>query len=371
MRIIHIIPHFYPYIGGMELRVKDLTKKLTGKGHEIEIFTSDMGCEEGRLKSTKNLKINYLKSWEFAHTPIILSLFWRLMKIPKDSIMHVHVAQAFVPEIVYLVSRIRGIPYIAHVRAEVEPSGKFGFLLGIYKKIFLKKVLQNANKIIALNEDYKNLIIKKYNILKNKLKVIPNATTYNIIKKNINKNVSNILFVGRLSIEKNVPKIVEAIVLLKNEVILNIVGEGEKRNEIKELIKERKLKNVILHGRKEGVDLLKIYKKADIFLLPSEYECFSSTLLEAMATGTPIIASDIPGTRNIIKNNYNGLLVKPTAEEIAKAIEKLIKNSKLRKRLVENGLKEIEKYSWNKVVKQTEEVYRVVIKEHKNKISKK
>ena len=87
-------------------------------------------------------------------------------------------------------------------------------------------------------------------------------------------------------------------------------------------------------------------------------------LLEAMARGLPVIATNIPAVKNVIKNNYTGLLVEPTPEKIAEAIEKLIKNPKLREKLARNGLKEVKKYSWDKIVKQTEQVYREVLKEH-------
>ena len=56
MKVVQVIPHYYPYIGGMELRVKDLTERLAKKGHKVEVFTSDIGCEKGKLKSKKNLK---------------------------------------------------------------------------------------------------------------------------------------------------------------------------------------------------------------------------------------------------------------------------------------------------------------------------
>ena len=151
---------------------------------------------------------------------------------------------------------------------------------------------------------------------------------------------------------------------MKNKVTLNIVGDGELRKDLEELAKKKKLKNVIFHGRKEGRELINFYKSADMFLLVSNYECLSLVLLEAMATGTPIIASDIPGTRLIIKNNYNGILVKQTPRKIAEAIENLIKNPRLSENLARNGLKHIKKYSWDKIVTQTEQVYREVLEEH-------
>ena len=118
----------------MEHIAKEISESLAKRGHQVKVFTSDTGCKKGKLRSTKNLKIHYLKSWEFAHTPIIPSLFFKLLKISKDSIMHIHIAQAFIPEVVYLISKIKKIPYIAHIHGDTKPSGKFGFLLSLYKR---------------------------------------------------------------------------------------------------------------------------------------------------------------------------------------------------------------------------------------------
>jgi len=105
-------------------------------------------------------------------------------------------------------------------------------------------------------------------------------------------------------------------------------------------------------------------------IFPSLYESFGIVLLEAMATGTPIITSDILDIRSTIKNNYTGLLVEPTPEKIAEAIVKLIKDPQLRKKLTENGLKEVKKYSWDKIVNQYINLYTQVLKEHNNETTK-
>jgi glycosyltransferase involved in cell wall biosynthesis len=97
----------------MEHIAKEISESLAKRGHQVKVFTSD---------------------WEFAHTPIIPSLFFKLLKILKDSIMHIHIAQAFIPEVVYLISKIKKIPYIAHIHGDTKPSGKFGFLLSLYKR---------------------------------------------------------------------------------------------------------------------------------------------------------------------------------------------------------------------------------------------
>jgi glycosyltransferase involved in cell wall biosynthesis len=333
----------------------------------VEVFTSNVGClKDKQLRSTKNLKLHYLPAIEYFRTPLIETLYSELMKIPQDSVMHVHIAQAYVPEIVYKVWKKRKIPYIAQFHCDTEPSSFMGrLILEPYKKIFLKKFLKNAKIILALTEDYKTLIHKKYNINKNKIKVIPNGVRKEFFIKDKSENkIPHLLFVGRISIEKNIPKLIDAVTLCKSKFILDIVGEGYLLDETKKLVRERELGNVIFHGRKTGEDLIKIYKNSDIFILPSKKESFGMTLLEAMATRTPIIASNTLGIKSVIKNKYNGILIEPTPEKIAEAIERLLKNSKLREILVKNGLNEVKKYSWDKIVEQTEQVYNKVLTEH-------
>ena len=140
MEIIQITPGYPPRLGGAENVAKEISERLASKSHPVKVFTSDIGCEKGKLKSIKNLKISYLRSWEFAHTFIIPSLFFELLKVPQNSIIHLHTSgEAFVPEIIYLISKIRKIPYIAHFHADAEPSGTLGFLVPLYKLFFLKK----------------------------------------------------------------------------------------------------------------------------------------------------------------------------------------------------------------------------------------
>ncbi|MBU4348475.1 glycosyltransferase family 4 protein [Patescibacteria group bacterium] len=365
MKIYQITPYYSPYCGGLQNVVKALSEELAMNKHQVEVFTSDIGCEKGKLKSTKNLKINYLKSWEFAHTPIIFPLFWKLIRIPKDSIMHIHIAQAFVPEVVYLISKIRKIPYIAHIHVDSEPTGKFGFLLKYYKNLFLKKVLESANCVIVLTKENKKIFLEKYKNIKN-VKIIPNGVSKSFFiskKTNIKNKHKNLLYVGRLSIEKNVDILLKSMAFIQNNVKLHIVGDGEQKQKLQNIISEKNIKNVYMHGRKDGKELIKIYKKSDIFLLASSYESLPLVLLEAMASENLIIASNVRGIRELIKNI--GILVNPpTPKNFAIQIDKLIENEKTRKQLVQMAKNKAKEYSWNKIVEQTEQVYEEVLKEH-------
>src|SRR5258708_7955246 len=159
--IIHVISYYPPHLGGMENCAAQIAEGFVDKGYAVSVYASDKGYSRNAGISSKS-HVHYLKSIEFAHTPIIFTLFFWLLTLPRHSLIHLHIAHAFSPEIVYLISKLRGIPYIAHIHLDVDPSGPFGFLLAIYKKIFLKRVLKSAAKIICLSELQKKFIASKY-----------------------------------------------------------------------------------------------------------------------------------------------------------------------------------------------------------------
>lgn len=365
MRIVHVTGYYPPHLGGMEYRTRDLAEIFAKRGYPVEVITSDIGAKVDKVPSQKNLQIHYLKSFEVAHTPIMLGLFSKLFSLPKDAVLHLHVAHAFVAEITALVCKIRGLPYVAQIHLDVAASGPAGFLLPFYKKFFLKYILRGANMITVLTEDYKKLISDKYAIRKNKIKVIPNGTYFKPAPNQIHRlhKPIRLLFVGRLSVQKNIPLLLEALHICLNQyhldLQLRIAGDGEKKGEILKLIKRLKLeKYVVMLGNVQPEKVQKLYHTSDIFILPSNEESFGTVIIEAMACQVPVVATNIPAVRNIIKNEVNGLLVKQNPQAIAKAINMLINNQKLRKKLIHNGFEEVKKYSWETVTDEYENIYR-------------
>ncbi len=363
MRIIQVVPNFPPSIGGVQNCAKELSYGLAKKGHDVIVMTSDCRSGENKLIGGDNIKINYLKTIWVAHTPIIPSLFVRLLVIPKNSIIHLHISKAFIPEIVYLISKIRNIPYVAHFHLDVGPSGIFGFLLPFYKNIFLKRILRSAAKVIVLNSNYIKVIKEKYGIQKNVF-VIPNGVSDRFFwlrkKRNLSKPV-NLLYIGRLSVQKAIDRLIRALPLLKNKAVLHIVGEGELETELRKLVLTLKLKNVIIEGPKKGEALLEFYRRADIFVLASRQEGLPLVLLEAMASGIPVIASDVVGNHEYV--GAAGILVSPqTPEKFAGEIDRLIDNKSLYEKLAQEGIKKSQKLNWPKIIHKFEKVYSQVSK---------
>jgi rhamnosyl/mannosyltransferase len=341
----------------MENVAAQLAEGFVEKGYAVSVYTSNIGYSRNAVH-TSEVQVHYLKSLEFAHTPIIFTLFFRLLALPRHSLIHLHVAQAFSPEIVYLVSRLKGIPYIAHIHLDVDPSGSLGFLLGTYKKVFLKRVLKSAAKVICLSEAQKKLIASSYALPLKSIVVIPNgvAEKYFIGKKTRENAVPHLLFVGRLTVQKNISLLIEAVLCMHTDVFLDIVGEGELRENIETLIRKHELQNVNMHGKKTGKELIELYRSADVFVLPSLKEGSSLAMFEALASGLPVVASDAPEIRETLADC--GILVRdPTAINYANALDTLLSNKDTLRNLMTLSVQKARLYSWENVLASIEDVY--------------
>ena len=358
--ITQVIAYYPPHLGGMENCAAQITEGFVDKGYPMSIYTSDIGYTRNALLKSEGY-VHYLKSLEFAHTPIMFSLFFRLLALPRHSLIHLHVSQAFAPEIVYLVSRLKGIPYIAHIHLDIDPSGPMGFLLETYKKLFLKRVLRSATKIICLTEAQKKLIAAKYRLPLEAIAVIPNgvAEKYFIRKKAHKNAVPRLLFVGRLAAQKNLPMLIEAVAQMKTSVVLDIVGEGELKENIAALIQKYKLQNIKMHGKKVGEELIELYRAADVFVLPSLKEGVSLSMLEALAAGLPVVASDSPEIRQIL-GECGVLIQDPTAVNYANALDAFLSNKDAMRNSRVLSIKKARSYSWKNVLASLEEVYKEV-----------
>ena len=258
-----------------------------------------------------------------------------------------------------MISKLRRIPYIAHIHLDVDASGPFGFLLGPYKKFFLKKVLKSAAKIICLTEAQKKLIAMKYNLPLESIVVIPNGVSENYFvgKKTSENIVPHLLFVGRLASQKNLPLLIRAVAQMQTNVLVDIVGEGEERENIEALLQEYGLQNVKLHGKKTGKELIEFYKLADIFVLPSLKEGVSLSMLEALAAGLPVVATDSPEIRQIL--GECGLLIQnPTPTNYARALDKFIANKDNIHTMSSLSVKTAYSYSWGNVLASIEDTYK-------------
>jgi glycosyltransferase involved in cell wall biosynthesis len=229
----------------------------------------------------------------------------------------------------------------------------------------LKRVLIDADIILAPTPYYKKLICEKYRIPNNKVKVLPNGTNFLIesARSLSNQNqLTNLLFAGRLSVQKNLPLMLETmrsyVDRYGNNIFLTIIGDGLLKKQIVRKISELDLsESVKVEKAVFGTELEQKFSVSDIFVLTSTHESFGLVLIEAMTKGVPIVGVDIPDIQNVVQNNRNGVFTANDPVELADALHKLIMDKKLYAEISKNNIVDAKKYRWEQVTKRLSEVY--------------
>ncbi|MCA9397275.1 glycosyltransferase family 4 protein [candidate division WWE3 bacterium] len=357
MNIIHITHGYPPQPGGVQKVTQEIARRLVTLGHHVTVFAC---AGKTKVVDDNGVQVTYLAGPELAHTPLPFGLFSALLKVPKDSILHVHIAKAFLPEVTYFISKLRNMPYIAHFHLDVDATGAFGFLLPFYKKIALKRVLNSAVKVIVLSEAHKEIVCHLYRLIPEKVIVVPNGVSNEFyLEKEHAREVQSLLYVGRLQAQKNLPVLVSMMEYLPKSMELHIVGDGEMRSEVERCIKDKNITNATLHGPLYEDDLRAMYQRADVFVLASEREGLPLVLVEAMAAGVPVVASNVSGTREFVEDA--GVLVESiTGKDFARAIMTLVNDDELRKKLITKAKAKAQAHDWDTIVSQINEVYKEV-----------
>jgi len=169
------------------------------------------------------------------------------------------------------------------------------------------------------------------------------------------KKIKNqIMTTARLVVWKGIDGVIKAVNILKDKIPgikLVVAGDGPEMDNIKKLINDLNIsKNVKLLGRVTRIETFKLRKESEIYILNSTYEGLPHTVLTSFSSKIPVIATDIPGTNEVVYHKKTGLLVPPrNAEKLAEEIELLLKDKDLQKILTQNAEKLLkEKFSWEK-----------------------
>lgn len=368
MKVYHIVQvssYYPPHLGGQENAVHDLTLQLAEKGHLLHVLTSAEGGGPPGDAIEKDIFVTRLASIVFGHAPIMPSfprMLWR--STHKHSIVHLHIGQAFTPEMVWLVSKLRGFKYIAQLHIDFEPSGPAGVLLPLYKKFILTRALRSARAVIVLNEQTRRTVRDTYGY-KGTLRVMNNGIDeafFTLQRKPLAAkppSILRLLFVGRLSKQKNILALLKAIESTKHKVLLDIIGEGSEGDIIKKYVRKNNMKNIVLHGRLPRQKVMDFYKTCDALIMPSLYEAQPLVLLEAMAARIPIIGTNVIGVGDHIKQG--GIVVEPTAQGLAGGIERYFVDYSLLPKMVDQSYRRAEKLRWHHTLKQYEGLYEEVI----------
>lgn len=249
--------------------------------------------------------------------------------------------------------------------------GKFQSNILDYHSWSTKFALKNAKIIIAVSEFTKKEMVEFYQADAEKIKVIYNGFNSRLyrpisdqekIKQVLSKydiKTPYIFYVGRLEKKKNTARLVEAYAIMRqkfkdlkhNLVLIGKAGFGF--DEIKYIIEEFNLdENVIITGWIPEADMPYIYSGAALFVFPSLYEGFGIPLLEAMACGTPIAASNIASIPEVVKNSA-WLFNPENKENMTEKIAEILLNKQLAGELINRGFKRVKNFSLAKCARET------------------
>ena len=258
-----------------------------------------------------------------------------------------------------------------------------------------KTAIEMADALIAVSKETKEDVLKHFDVDENKVKVIYNGIkldeyvvteeTSTLDKFNIDKSKPYVLFVGRITRQKGIIHLVNAIKYIDPDTQIILCAGApdtpeiakEMEDSVNEVKKTRK--NVIwIDDMLPKNEIIQLYSHADVFCCPSIYEPFGIINIEAMACKTAVVASAVGGIKEVVVDGETGILVpveqqneapfEPTnpdkfAKDLADGVNKVINNKELRESMAEKGRTRVEEhFDWIAIAKQVEELYKSLIK---------
>lgn len=239
----------------------------------------------------------------------------------------------------------------------------------------IRRYFNEANRIIAVSHGIAIDLIESFGIRSNLIAVIHNPMDLVQIEHQaqepitehgwFSEDVPILLFVGRLTPQKGLPHLFQATAQARKleRVRVVLIGEGEQRQELEALAQQLGIaEDVLFLGRQSNP--FKFMRRATCFVLPSIVEGLPYVILEAMACGCPVIATDCaPGVRELLGEGERGVLITPKdPSALAEAILKVLWDSDLRRRLTEAGLQHIQQFAAEKIVAQYEELVKAHVR---------
>lgn len=336
MKIL-LISSTFSGIGGTAQHVRGLNQYLVDSGNKVDVLSSD---------NSFTIPIKGLKNPSFM---ISSSLKTKFMK--KHDIVHAHnipSAKAMKNASGKKILSIHGV-------FSDQIDMLHGKTLANISKKYETDALQWADAITVVSKQAKEYYSKLgYNIHH-----IPNAINLKQIPKEGEKLYSNqIIFAGRLSKEKGIIELLEMFDKIPKDVHLIIIGKGPEEKLVKEKIK--KSENLHYMGYQSNENTLKLIKGSDLLVQPSLAEGISSTILEAMACETPIIASKVGGNLELITDKKNGLLVDPK-KDFSSTVLDLLHDKEKCSQFSHESLKILSNYTWDSVGKSYFELYQSLL----------
>ena len=359
--------------------ILEIGPSLKDKGGMVTVMEQ---IENSRLKEKYNIK--HISTYKnkikvlFIFPAIFKILLYKI--IYRIELGHIHMASygsCTRKSIIIRLLKLLNIKIIIHIHG--ARFNKFYETSSIRKKKKIKKILNEAEQVIVLSESWKDFFTEI--VEKEKIVVLHNAVNLPKLelKEKDKQDCKNILFLGRLGERKGIYDILNAAKQIKEEfqnmhlkdneqksskdfsqnIKMILAGDGE-IEKVKDIVKQENLEEIIeVKGWVDSKEKEILLKKADIYILPSYDEGMPMSILEAMSYSLPVVTTEVGGIPEIVKDNENGILIKPgDIEGLKESILKLVNDEKIRKDLGSRARDTIkEKFNIENQIYKLEELY--------------
>lgn len=379
MKVAMVSPYDFAWPGGVNAHVSQLSRELRRRGHDVTVIAPQTTAVDedqfgGRGEFIPMGRSVPLSAGGSTARVTLSWWLWRrvrlLMAREKFDVVHVH--EPLAPILPLMV--------LQHSRAvNVGTFHAFSDQQRLYRwsRFALRGWHSRLHGRIAVSEAARTFVAPHFP--QRAYRVIPNGIDYRRFADAepwpaLRDGTKNVLFVGRKDERKGLRYLLEAFASLcegRDDVRLVVVGPGQPDRVCTDwvnVIRSRGEDAVKLVGPVSNEDLPRYYASADVFCSPATGgESFGIVLLEAMAAGAPVVASDIDGYRDVVTHERDGLLALPrNPSAIANAISRVIDNPDLARELSEGGRQVAEQYRWQRVASEVEDYYLQCLEEVRN-----
>jgi glycosyltransferase involved in cell wall biosynthesis len=373
VRIVHVTPLYAPVVGGVEEVVKRVAEFSAMHGYDVYVVTYNRLRQGGagslpRYENINGVHVVRLRpDFTLSHGSYSSELPIVLRELRPD-IVHVHVWRH--PH-VFQVAKLRKImkfKAVLHGHAPFHLIHQIGFTLWLYHRLgdlTLKRYLDLYDIYIALTPHERDIVAQRLKLPSDKVVIIPNGinppkNNYHVSE---NDRWNKILFLGRMSREKNLLlliKSMEYIVKAIKDAKLILVGPDEGlMKKVYGYAKSRGLTRAIKYlGPIYGDEKFRIYAGSAVFALPSLYEAFGITLLEAGIVGTPSVITGQGGQIYTAPPGIASILAKPNPKDYSEAITTILSDKKLWEKLSQGAREWAQQFAWNKILPKYEKQYK-------------
>jgi len=380
MLIAFFTNNYKPFVGGVPIAVENTAKALRRRGHRVLIFAPDYdGVEEDEPDIFRVLSIKHFNDTPFSlPLPMTLRPAYDLAALSEVDVVHVH--HPFLLGMSGLqLARAYDAPVVFTYHTQYE---KYIHYLPFPEKMTAELAVRLATRfcnscdaVIAPSSDIKNILLSRG--VEVPIHVIPTGVdlqrfrggraNYLQQKLGLPHETPILLTVSRLAREKNIAFLIRAFARISNLNPLPhyaLVGDGDARGELEHLAHELGCADRMhFVGALSGKELVSAYKSATLFVFSSLTETQGMVVLEAMASGLPVIALEAPGVRDFVVSGQNGYLIPNQDVSLFVAqVETLLKNSELMARLREQARKTARKWSLAASARKLESVYHGLLK---------